>query len=127
MNCILDKSYLQIIEPQTKQRKIRLKGLNCCRSFSHKQQSLTARKPSRKRKNNRRSRKVTNLVVFLIIKANIRRISCLNSTEEKKEQEKQWKRMKLGFYMFGIFGVGFSGYSLFELAQPEYDAEGEPI
>lgn len=35
--------------------------------------------------------------------------------------------MKLGFYMFGIFGVGFGGYSLYELAQPELDAEGRPI
>lgn len=45
--------------------------------------------------------------------------------EEKKEQEKQWKRMKLGFYLFGFGGVGFSVYSLYELAQPEIDAEGE--
>lgn len=47
--------------------------------------------------------------------------------EEKKEQEKQWKRMKLGFYMFGIGGVGFSAYSLYELAQPEFDADGELV
>jgi mitochondrial import inner membrane translocase subunit TIM50 len=29
--------------------------------------------------------------------------------------------------MFGIFGVGFGGYSLYELAQPELDADGKPI
>lgn len=51
--------------------------------------------------------------------------SMLILVDEKKEQEKQWKRMKLGFYMFGIGGVGFSAYSLYELAQPELDSDGE--
>lgn len=47
--------------------------------------------------------------------------------EEKKEQDKQWKRMKLGFYLFGIGGAGFGLYTIYELGQPEKDAEGRDI
>lgn len=44
--------------------------------------------------------------------------------EEKKEQDKQWKRMKLGFYLFGVSGVGFGIWTIYELGQPEKDADG---
>jgi mitochondrial import inner membrane translocase subunit TIM50 len=47
--------------------------------------------------------------------------------DEKKEQEKQWKRMKLGFYLFGISAGGFGIYTIYELGQPERDAEGRII
>lgn len=47
--------------------------------------------------------------------------------EDKKEQEKQWKRMKLSFYLFGVFGAGFGMYTIYELGQPERDAEGKII
>lgn len=47
--------------------------------------------------------------------------------EEKKEQDKQWKRMKLGFYLFGVGGAGFGLYTIYELGQPEKDAEGRDI
>lgn len=47
--------------------------------------------------------------------------------EEKKEQDKQWKRMKLGFYLFGISAGGFGIYTIYELGQPEKDADGRII
>lgn len=47
--------------------------------------------------------------------------------EEKKEQDKQWKRMKLGFYLFGVSAGGFGVYTIWELGQPEKDAEGRII
>jgi len=47
--------------------------------------------------------------------------------EEKKEQDKQWKHMKLGFYLFGVSAVGFGAWTIYELGQPERDAEGRIV
>ncbi|KAG5672615.1 hypothetical protein PVAND_002730 [Polypedilum vanderplanki] len=47
--------------------------------------------------------------------------------EEKKEQDKQWKRMKLGFYVFGISMGAMGCWTLYDMAQPERDSEGQII